>query len=178
LEWFQDFEFAKVRFPYVDAGTTEQGFTGFYSTFRTGPDSTAPRVIDTLANLVADGSVTTLRITGHSLGSTLATLLAIDIAGNGVFAAPIVYTFASPLVGDKVFAGTYDSLVQTSWRVANLNDIVTQLPPPFAGYVQVDAALPINSDDRCKHNFACWHALATYLNTLDATLPIDAACGP
>jgi predicted lipase len=178
LEWLDDFEFVKVRFPYVDAGSTEQGFTGVYSTLRTGPDSTNARAIDKLQEITADGSVATLRITGHSLGSTLATMLAIDVAGNGVFANPIVYTFASPLVGDKVFAGTYDNLVQTSWRIANVHDIVTQVPSAFAGYVHVDAAMPINSDDRSKHSVTCWHALATYLNTLDATYPIDAACAP
>lgn len=177
-EWIINSLFLPVAFPYVNAGRTEQGFTYFYSTFHTGADSSSPRVIDALRGLTADGTVQTLRITGHSLGSALATLLAIDVAGNGVFASPIVYTFASPRVGDKVFAGTYDSLVPVSWRIANLNDIVTQLPPSFAGYVHVDAEVPINSDDRTKHTFGCWHALLTYLNTLDSSVALDAECVP
>ncbi len=178
LEWIRDFDLELVRFPYAEAGNVEQGFNGFYSTFRTGPSSTAARVIDRLASLIAGGGITTLRITGHSLGSSLATLLAIDVAANRGFAKPVVYTFASPRVGDKVFAGSYDQLVETSWRIANLNDIVTQLPPQFAGFVHVDAEYPINSDDRSKHTFSCWHALATYLNTLDPAQPIDADCAP
>jgi predicted lipase len=105
-------------------------------------------------------------------------MLAIDLAGNGVFAAPTVYTFASPRVGDKVFAGTYDNLVPNSWRVSNLNDIVPHLPPLLAGYVHVDAEYPINSDDKSRHTVRCWHALATYLNTLDPTVPLDAGCVP
>ena len=129
-------------------------------------------------DLVAQGTVQTLRITGHSLGSALATLLALDVAGNKVFATPSVYTFASPRVGDKVFAGTYDSLVQDSWRINNLNDLVPQLPPLLAGYVHVDAEVPINSDDRTKHTFRCWHALLTYLNTLDSRIALDAECVP
>lgn len=178
LEWIMDALFLPVPFPYVSAGRTERGFTDFYSSFHTGPDSSTPRVVDALRGLTADGTVQTLRITGHSLGSALATLLAIDVAGNGVFASPTVYTFASPRVGDKVFAGTYDSLVPVCWRIANLNDIVTQLPPSFAGYVHVDAEVPINSDDRTKHTLRCWHALLTYLNTLDSSVALDAECVP
>lgn len=178
LEWIMNFRFRPVPFPYLSAGQTEQGFTDFYSTFHTDKSSTSPRVLDALRGLTADGTVKTLRITGHSLGSALATLLAIDAAGNGVFASPTVYTFASPRVGDKVFAGIYDSLVPNSWRIANLNDIIPQLPPLFAGYVHVDAEVPINSDDRTKHTVRCWHALNTYLNTLDSSIALDAGCVP
>jgi len=178
LEWMKDFEFEFVRFPFVDAGSVEAGFSGFYSTFRTDRNNTAPRVFDALAKLIAGGAVKTLRIAGHSLGSALATLLAIDVAANSDFTTPIVYTFASPRVGDKVFAGTYDGLIETSWRIANVNDIVPQLPPQFVGYVHVDAEYPINSDDRCRHNFNCWHSLETYLNTLDASVALDSACVP
>ncbi|MGA2031993.1 MAG: lipase family protein [Thermoguttaceae bacterium] len=178
LEWIRDFEFALVRLPFVNAGMVEQGFDRFYSSFRSGPNNDAQRVVDALAKLIAGGTVKTLRIAGHSLGSALATLLAIDLAANGGFTTPVVYTFASPRIGDKVFAGTYDRLIETSWRIANLNDIVTQLPPQLVGYTHVDAEFPINLDDRCKHNFKCWHSLETYLNTLDASVPLDPACVP
>jgi predicted lipase len=178
FEWLMDAHFLPVPFPFLAAGSTEQGFTSFYSTLRTGPNVAQPRVIDALRALVAGGSVKTLRITGHSLGAALATLLAIDVAGNGVFPGPTVYTFASPRVGDKVFAGTYDGLVPNSWRIANLNDIVPHLPPALAGYIHVDAEYPINSDDNSKHTVPCWHALGTYLNTLNATVALDVSCVP
>ena len=178
FEWLMDVHFVPVPFPYVSAGRTEQGFTNFYSTLRTGPNVTQPRAIDALRPLIAGGTVKTLRIAGHSLGSALATLLAVDVAGNSVFAEPTVYTFGSPRVGDKVFAGSYDALVPNSWRVSNLNDIVPCLPPLLAGYVHVDAEVPINSDDKSKHSLQCWHALLTYLNTLDASVALDADCVP
>jgi predicted lipase len=176
LEWLIDAQFGQVPFPFFNPGRTEQGFTNFYSTLRTGPSAADPRAIDALRGLVGGSTVKTLRITGHSLGAALATLLAFDVAGNGVFANPTVYTFASPRVGDKVFAGTYDDLVRTSWRVTNLNDIVPHLPPELAGYVHIDAELPINSDDRSNHTVPCWHSLLTYLNTLDATVALAASC--
>jgi predicted lipase len=179
LEWIMDFQFLQTPFPYLAAsGLTEQGFTGFYSTFRIGPDDTQPRVIEAIRTLLAGGGVASLSISGHSLGSALATLLASDVAGNGVCQTPSVYTFASPRVGDKVFAGTYDNLVPVSWRIANLNDIVTQLPPLLAGYVHVDTEFPINSDDSTKHGIRCWHGLATYLHTLDPGQPLDPSCVP
>ena len=81
-------------------------------------------------------------------------------------------------MGDKVFAGTYDDVVPDSWRIANLHDIVPHLPPWLAGYAHVDAEYPINSDDKARHNIVCWHALATYLNTLDADLALEARCQP
>jgi hypothetical protein len=105
-------------------------------------------------------------------------MLAIDLAGNGVYVSPTVYTFASPRVGDKIFAGTYDNLVGTSWRVSNANDVVPHLPPQLAGYLHVDAEIPINSDDRCKQNIGCWHALLTYLNCLDPRVDLDPGCVP
>jgi predicted lipase len=178
LEWIRDFELILVPFPYASAGKIEQGFKSFYASFVTGNTTASPRVISALAKLVADGSVKTLRIAGHSLGSALATALALELAATSVYANPIVYTFGSPRVGDKVFAGTYDNLIAESWRVTNLNDLVPQLPPQLAGYVHVDAEVPINSDDRCRQTVACWHALDTYLNTLDPSVPLDSTCVP
>jgi predicted lipase len=178
LEWLMNSLFVPVNFPYVSAGRAEDGFNDFYTSMRTGPSDAQPRVIDVLRPLVTGGTVQSLRITGHSLGAALATMLALDVSGNKVFAGPTVYTFASPRVGDKVFAGTYDQLVPYSWRISNLNDVVPHLPPSFAGYVHVDAEYPINSDDKSKHTVPCWHALSTYLNTLDASVALDAKCVP
>jgi predicted lipase len=178
LEWIMDFRFLQTNFPYVNgAGKTEKGFTYFYSTFHTGPDNTHPRVVEAIRALMSDGTVATLRITGHSLGAALATLLAIDVAGNQVFATPSVYTFASPKVGDKVFAGSFDNFVTDSWRISNRNDLVPQLPF-FTGYVHVDAEYPINSDDSTKFSLPCWHSLRTYLHTLDNSQPLDSVCEP
>jgi predicted lipase len=178
LEWIKDFELILVPFPYAKAGNVEEGFKSFYASFVTGSTAGSPRVITALAKLVADGSVKTLRIAGHSLGSSLATMLALDLAANSVYSAPIVYTFGSPRVGDKVFAGTYDQLVSESWRIANANDLVPQLPPQLVGYAHVDAEVPINSDDHCRQTIVCWHALNTYLNTLNPSLPLDKTCVP
>lgn len=180
LNWVSNVEFALVPCAMAGAGRTEAGFTDLYATFRTGPSDAAPRVVDFLRQQVAAGGVSAVRITGHSLGAALATLLALDFAQTAPAGAvaPEVYTFASPLVGDKEFAATYDRLVETSWRIANANDIVPKVPPSFAGYAHVDAEVPINSDDRSRHTLVCWHSLDTYLNTLDPTQPLAPDCAP
>jgi len=178
FEWLQNFEFFTTPFPFVpNAGHIEEGFSDFYETFVADPDNPT-RVVDVLRGLCAGTTVATLHIAGHSLGAALATCLAVDTAGNNIFASPTVYTFASPAVGDKLFAGRYDALVTESWRITNQNDIVTHLPPRWAGYIHVDAEVPINSDATTKHSIPCWHSLQTYLHVLDATRPLDPGCIP
>jgi hypothetical protein len=179
LEWITDFDFFAIPFPFApNAGNTERGFTNCYRTFVTDPGPGAVRVVETLRTVCSGGAVATLRLAGHSLGGALATLLALDTVANGVFPRPVVYTFASPAVGDKLFAGRYDAAVPDSWRIANRNDIIPHLPPLWAGYVHVDAEVPINSDSTTTQSLSCWHSLQTYLHTLDASRPLDAGCVP
>ena len=70
-------------------------------------------------------------VSGHSLGSALATILALDIA----LAVPDlqrqlqVYVYASPRVGDPEFARNYARILPNSYRVTNLADPIPTLPP-------------------------------------------------
>jgi hypothetical protein len=102
-------------------------------------------------------------------------MLALDLAVNAKL-SPAVYTFGSPFVGDAVFAQTYNSAVSNSWRIANHDDIVTDLPR--GGYVQVNTLVPIDSSTSAKRNPSCRHQLKTYLHTLDPTAALDAGCVP
>jgi hypothetical protein len=79
-------------------------------------------------------------ITGHSLGSSLATLAAFDLAVNG-YHVHSVYTWASPRVGDPYFVEAFEGVLKASsshfsmveraphYRIANSADIVSQIPP-------------------------------------------------
>ncbi len=74
-------------------------------------------------------------ITGHSLGGALATLAASHIikliCDNKISAKPpILYTFASPRVGDSVFANNFSKLDEC-YRIANSEDIVPKIPIPM-----------------------------------------------
>ena len=183
FEWIHNGEFLKTPFTFKDAngadytaGQAESGFTSLYQGFTTGKETGAPRLMSTLREAVASKHLT---ITGHSLGSAVATLAAMEAAVSlqGIMTGLSVLTFASPLVGDKTFAGLFDTLIPDSWRVANRPDIVTSLPPPFVGYSHVATDYPINSDHLTKHSEACWHALETYLFLIAPTQqPLQSEC--
>ncbi|WP_377479734.1 MAG: lipase family protein [Microcoleus anatoxicus] len=69
-------------------------------------------------------------ISGHSLGAAIATLAAIDIAVNipRLQKQVQLYTYASPRVGDRVFAREHNRVVPNSYRVVNLADAITLVP--------------------------------------------------
>ena len=70
-------------------------------------------------------------VTGHSLGTTLASMASAWLGYYNI--APrqniILYTFGSLRVGDYKYAVQHDQLVNNSWRVVNFDDIVPHLPP-------------------------------------------------
>ncbi len=183
FEWIHNGEFFKEPFTFKDAngadflvGQAETGFASLYRGLTTGKEAGAPRLLPLLREVVQGKHLT---VTGHSLGAALATLAAMEAAVSlrGTMTGLSVLTFASPLVGDKTFAGLFDTLIPDSWRIANRPDVVTYLPPPFVGYSHVATEYPINSDHLTKHSEACWHALETYLYLLDPTqAPLQREC--
>ena len=66
-------------------------------------------------------------VTGHSLGGALASIAALHI-GHSSHYRPHVYTFASPRVGNTEFTRHFRLRVNTSFRIANTEDIVPTLP--------------------------------------------------
>ncbi len=99
----------------------------------------------------------------------MATLYAMENAHTNQIHNPTICTFASPLVGDATFAGVFNKLGLTSWRIVNAPDVVPMLPPALFGFVHVDTIQPFNSRGTVKSSFGCWHTLATYLSLIDPT---------
>lgn len=122
-EWGTDFNFpltpATDLNNYKPGVELHRGFYNFYLTIRYKLWS----IYNSLANNIVE-----LYITGHSLGGALSTIAAFDFSQYN----PIHYSFASPRVGNIVFADTFNSLVPNSMRVYNIDDQVPQLPPPVA----------------------------------------------
>jgi triacylglycerol lipase len=117
-----DLELTQDPYTYVNVtdALVETGFMTAYGDIRT-------ELLDALAELVANG-FTTLEITGHSLGGALAAVAFPDIAANTSFTEPIIYTFASPRVGNGAFATLFAGLGTSSVRVYNTLDIVPMSP--------------------------------------------------
>ena len=115
-----------------------------------------------------------IEVTGHSLGSALATLYVAENANSSDVITPLLCTFASPRVGDSAFAATFDRLGIASWRIVNELDLVPKLP--FIGFTHVATEYLYTSGDLVDWSLTCWHELATYLNLLDPTQPISPQC--
>lgn len=115
----QDYQGPDAKQPY---GKTHQGFANVY---RQILSPLPPDIAKKLNPAVP------CYISGHSLGAALATFAAIDIALKVPKIRPQLqlYTYASPRVGDAVFAKAHSQLVPNSFRVVNLGDMIPLVPP-------------------------------------------------
>lgn len=115
----QDYQVSDAKQPY---GKTHAGFADAYQQIF---DPIPPDIAKQLNPAVP------CYISGHSLGAALATLAAIDIALKVPEIRPKLqlYTYASPRVGDAVFAKAHSDLIPNSYRVVNLGDVVPLVPP-------------------------------------------------
>jgi predicted lipase len=120
-EWIRDFSMRLTPYPYGPFGKVHDGFIQTYNIFRKS-------ILDGLKSV---GPRKNLFIAGHSLGAALATLSVPDISASTPFKIPTVYTYASPRVGDKIFAIEYNnSFRNKSFRIVNTCDLVTSIPFP------------------------------------------------
>ena len=110
----------KTKLTSLSYGTIHPGFSTIYSNI-------AAQTLEIAKNL--NPSVPCY-LSGHSLGAAIATLAAIDIAVNVPRLKKQVqlYTYASPRVGDPVFAREHNRVIPNSYRVVNLADAITLVP--------------------------------------------------
>jgi len=161
LDWLADANYPQTAFPFLaGAGLAHQGFIKVNQSCRA----------QVVAAVNQAPSALPLYVTGHSLGGALATLAALDIASNTPFTNPVLYSIASPRVGDPSFAECFDAVVATCWRILNTLDLVPLLPPEdiFDGvqllhYQHVDEWDPITF---VGGGVAGNHALANYVRKL------------
>lgn len=178
MEWWDDFHWELVRSTQIPEGYVAQGFQDIYRTMkfalpghkdRPFPASEMTQLPNGIDLCSANNN---LIIVGHSLGSALATLYAADLAWKSqANTNSVVYTLASPRVGDKNFAAAYNKMVATNYRVYNWPDIVPNFPKdPFDQYQHVKGGFEIDSLDfieMIEPTIACFHAIGTYIYVLD-----------
>jgi Lipase (class 3) len=190
-EWVQDAQFGTTPFtPVPGSGQTEDGFTAMYLSMRVGNQPGALGVVSALPGILGNRAATSLTVCGHSLGGSLATLFAMDVAANApaTFNSLAVYTYASPRTGDRDFVAKYTELVSTTNRFADNVDLVPQLPtdPPYQHVVArlvLDSLTLIPPRVRLQPNPLCWHILSSYIYLLSlyaggAEMPPEAECAP
>jgi len=143
IEWADDLlEANQTANPVPNSqGLVHEGFADIYKSLTYVPGScysTSPPPPNTgqaLGQVVANAS--SVAVTGHSLGSSLADLVVLDVVLNEQKPVPSFYTLASPRTGDPTFAISFDARLQpVSYRIANVWDIVPTLPPEY--FVTVD----------------------------------------
>ena len=119
-------------------------------------------------------------VTGHSLGSALSTLFVMENKQKHKVNISTLCTFASPRVGNMLFARLFNQLPINSWRIANCCDIVPKLPlriPLILDYEHVNTEYRFDSSAMgVQSNPVCRHSMATHLHWLDPSFPIDAGC--
>ncbi len=206
VEWFDNAtSVLRVPFKnFTDAGTVSNGFARIYETLRLVEAPTpglalasqaAPRSLARVGGFAAQVAAhvqaarqpavahipgampqSVIDIVGHSLGAALATLYALENARTARLQTSVLYTFASPMVGDATFAAAVNQLGLTSWRIVNAQDWVPKLPSAFFGYAHINNERSFDSTRDVQPNEACFHAMATYLHLIDPTLPVSSGC--
>ena len=206
VEWFDNAtSVLRVPFKnFTDAGTVSYGFARIYETLRlveaptpgvAAASRAAPRSLARVGGFAAQVAAhvraatpaalahapgatpqNVIDIVGHSLGGALATLYALENARTTQLPTSVLYTFASPMVGDSTFAAAVNQLGLTSWRIVNAQDWVPKLPSALLGYAHINNEQPYDSTGDVQPNEACFHAMATYLHLIDPTLPVSSGC--
>jgi hypothetical protein len=101
-----------------------------------------PKIDECLAKSGADRSG--LLVTGHSLGAALATLAATIWTPNWLV------TLGSPRVGEEEFIKTVRAANKV--RLVDCCDVVTQVPPPIAGYMHLRSFTYLTRDAQRLEN--------------------------
>jgi hypothetical protein len=201
-EWIEDGDTIAVPFsPVPTAGHVAAGFDKVYSSLRVYPQKPVPPVhllatpaesAAPLAGSFGDQVQQVIKgklkptaasvppshvVVGHSLGSALATLYVMENVSKGRINDAVIYTFASPRVGNGGFVNAFNALPGVrSWRIVNAPDIVPNLPFDIFGWRHVNQENLINSAGKVKRSDACAHSLATYVHMIDAAQPVDPSC--
>ena len=115
-DWINDFNFGQEK--YDDIINVHKGFNNIY-------DQIKKQIYDVTDALDKNRDII---ICGHSLGGAIAFITAIDLQKKG-FNNLLLYTFASPKVGDKTLVDSFTKSSIVYYRVVNINDVVPENPP-------------------------------------------------
>jgi len=182
VEWVIDAEFNPVPHPRYPNARVEQGFWGIYQTMSLADPATGVTTHQNAAEGVEElVGASPVAVTGHSLGSALATYFTDDLAAR-IGAQASACLFASPRTGDPTWTGLFDSHVGSYQLYNYIIDLVPHVPSlgyatlPRATVLQPDSAqADIRLDLLCNHHVVCYCAMIDYAKTQAAMTPCPAA---
>ncbi|XP_019169209.1 PREDICTED: phospholipase A1-IIgamma-like [Ipomoea nil] len=195
LEWVTNFTFLFVTAPLIFGQNSDplvhRGWYEMYTAINKdsvlNEKSARDQVREEVARLVElyKGEELSITVTGHSLGSSMATLNATDMAVNP-FRPDIPVTaflYASPKVGDLNFKNAFANQPNLrGLRITDVNDVVTKIPPfgwplgaqilPIIYYQDVGEGLIIESkrSEYLKPELSSalgYHDLVLYMHAID-----------
>lgn len=145
MDAYEDAFFETVPFVPTKGSVspTAEVAAGFYDVYNARGGSMAQSMREQLFTLIEHHQPRRIYITGHSLGSALASLFSLDVAVSlpDLWAANT--NFASPMVGTAGWKQAYEAQpaerdpVRRTIRVYNYWDYVPSLPPSLFGYAPV-----------------------------------------
>ena len=168
VEWFIDAEFLLIPHPRYPAAHVEQGFWGIYQTMSLADLSgvtTHQHAPEGVEQLVGTGSIV---VTGHSLGSALATYFTESLARR-LGASATACLFASPRTGDPAWATIFDQKV-SEYRLFNyILDIVPHVPSGvlYGALPKATVVQPRGAQAGIRLDLGCNHHLLSYCALLD-----------
>ncbi|GLT96757.1 hypothetical protein SLE2022_143590 [Rubroshorea leprosula] len=172
----------------------EAGFLSLYTSDENdkfGLGSCRQQLLSEVSRLLNEykGEDVTITLAGHSMGSSLAVLLAYDIAELGLNRKEMdgeipvtVFSFGGPRVGNSAFKERCEDLGVKVLRIVNVNDPITKLPGvffnekfkvlggkfelPWSCSCYAHVGVEIVLDFFNMQNPSCVHDLQTYIGLL------------
>ena len=176
-EWIDDAKFLMTHYSQdPETGKVEQGFHEIFESLRLavpGSDITY-----SVQEFLLKESVQHLTVTGHSLGSSIATLVAYFVVNENFVSNLKLVTFASPRTGNHRFVESVDEKIPNSLRIVNRADLVPKTPPWVIGYRHLKQKVAVNSHNypHIKRSLVCNHSISTYLHILDSGIELEPSC--
>ena len=110
-----------------------------------GFDSEYDRFRDTMLEIINDNNPSKIILSGHSLGSALATLSALDLSMNYGYDVSLV-SMGGPRVGNKEYRELMDNYVKDNYRIYIPQDPIINIPGSLKDYEHSGFAFGINPD--------------------------------
>eukprot|EP01084_Bolivina_argentea_P058640 107070_1 len=128
-DWIDDIDILLITYPLAKDCNCKvhQGWWNTYNAIRIPLWQTVMRYSNTF-------SKPQIRISGHSMGSALATHCSLDGYLNYDVRYDYIYTFGTPRVGDSKFAEYYHQRIPNHVRVVHYKDPVPHIPGQIFGY--------------------------------------------